>query len=150
MFDKWLDRCIFYHPLTHDTKINKPQWLHFNLLLSLLQGIRGSSGWENQQPIAFKEMQQKQKSKTASEIVAGLCSRGLLFSRRYRGWVEIRSEHVKPSSRAWVWTWDAQASGVGPAALRGSEHADFLQKGVARGRREVTKAKKMGSFKEYR
>ena len=44
----------------------------FNLLVSLLQGIRGSSGREYQHPIAFKEMQQKQKPKTANEIVCPL------------------------------------------------------------------------------
>lgn len=37
--------------------------------------------------------------------------------------------------------------GGGPAALR-SEHADFLRRGVASGRTEVTTAKNMDGFKE--
>lgn len=61
--------------------------------------------------------------------------------------MEVRSERVKPLGRARVWTRAAQAWGGGPAALR-SEHADFLRRGVASGRTEVTTAKNMDGFKE--
>lgn len=74
----------------------------WDLSLSPLQGIRGSSGLEYRHPTAFKEMQQKQKSKMTNEIIAILCGYGLLFSRR--GWVETRSEHMKPPGRVRVWT----------------------------------------------